>query len=120
MVPQKFTGETISPGAVKGRLVFFQDDYEHDFSVMEEAADGDAQRQIARFEDHVEFLVKELAEAVGALESEAATEEAEILRTHIYLVKDPKFHQDVRREIIEHEWCGGWWKRMIWNGCMLG
>ena len=63
---------------------------------------GDVQRQIARFEDHVEFLVKELTEAVYALEHESAIEEAEILRTHIYLVKDPKFHQDVRREIIEH------------------
>jgi phosphotransferase system enzyme I (PtsI) len=103
MVTQKFTGETISPGAVKGRLVFFQSDYEYSFSAMEEAAEGDAQRQIARFEDHVEFLVQELAEAVYALESESATEEAEILRTHIYIVKDPKFHQDVRREIVENK-----------------
>ncbi len=102
MVPQKFTGETISPGAVKGRLVFFQEDIEGSFAAMEEAAVGDVQRQIARFEDHVEFLVNELAEAVSALEQESATEEAEILRTHIYLVKDPKFHQDVRREIIEN------------------
>lgn len=102
MVTQKFTGETISPGAVKGRLVFFQDEYDYNFSDIEEAAEGDVQRQIARFEDHVEFLVNELTDAVYALEHESATEEAEILRTHIYLVKDPKFHQDVRREIIDH------------------
>lgn len=102
MVPQEFTGETISPGAVKGRLVFFEDDYERSFSELETAAADDAQRQIARFEDHVEFLVKELAEAVSALERESAMEEAQILRTHIYLVKDPKFHQDVLREILEN------------------
>ncbi len=102
MVTQKFTGETVSPGAAKGRLVFFQDEYDYGFSGLEEAATGDVQRQIARFEDHVEFLVKELTEAVYVLEHESAIEEAEILRTHIYLVKDPKFHQDVRQEIIEH------------------
>jgi phosphoenolpyruvate-protein kinase (PTS system EI component) len=102
VVPQKFTGETISPGAVKGRLVFFEEEYDYRFSEMEEAAEADVQRQIARFEDHVEFLVKELTEAIHALERESATEEAEILRTHIYLVKDPKFHQDVRHEIIDH------------------
>lgn len=103
MVAQKFAGEVISPGAAKGRLMFFRDDYS--FSGLEsmgQASVDDAQWQIARFEDHVEFLVKELAEAVSALEHESATEEAEILRTHIYLVKDPKFHQDVRREIVEH------------------
>ncbi len=100
MVTQKFTGETISPGAVKGRLTFFQTDYR--FSDVEETLASDAQQQIARFEEHVEFLAAELADAVTALERESAIEEAEILRTHIYLVKDPKFHKDVRREIVEN------------------
>ena len=100
MVTQTFTGETISPGAVKGRLTFFQADYS--FSNAEETLAGDAQRQIARFEDHVEFLVAELTDAVAALEHESAAEEAEILRTHIYLVKDPKFHKDVRKEIVDN------------------
>jgi phosphotransferase system enzyme I (PtsI) len=100
MVGQKFTGDTISPGAIKGRLVFFQQE-EYGFSEMDAHA-GDTQRQIARFEDHVDFLIRELAEAVSTLEHESAKEEAEILRTHIYIVKDPKFHQEVRREIVEH------------------
>lgn len=100
MVTQTFTGETISPGAAKGRLLFFQSDFS--FADMEQAAVGDVQLQIARFEDHVEFLVQELAEAVATLERESAVEEAEILRTHIYLVRDPAFHRDVRREIVEN------------------
>lgn len=102
MAAQRFAGETISPGAVKGRLVFFEDEYDYGFSELDEAGVGDVQRQIARFEDHIEFLVGELTDAVHTLERESAMEEAEILRTHIYLVKDPKFHQDVRHEIIEH------------------
>jgi phosphotransferase system enzyme I (PtsI) len=100
MPVHRVIGEAISPGAAKGRLVFFLD--ECDLSGEDAVGAGDAQQQIARFEEHVAFLVGELAEAVAALERESAWEEAEILRTHIYLIQDPKFHEDVRREIVEN------------------
>jgi phosphoenolpyruvate-protein phosphotransferase len=99
MVSQRRTGEMISPGAAKGRLLFLESTY--NLSGMEETSGG-VEQQIARFEDHIRFLTAELADVIDALERESATEEAEILRTHIYLIKDPKFHEDVRREIIEN------------------
>jgi phosphotransferase system enzyme I (PtsI) len=100
MSVSRVIGEMVSPGAAQGRLVFFPD--KCDLSGRETEIAGDPQQQIARFEDHIDFLARELAESVTELERESAVDAAEILRTHIYLIQDPKFHEDVRREIIQN------------------
>ena len=97
---QKLVGQTVSPGAVIGRLVFFQSDYT--LSRSGEPPVVDTEQELARFTSHIDFLAGELAEAVEILERESAAEQADILRTHIYLIKDPAFHRDVRQEICEH------------------
>ena len=43
-----------------------------------------------------------MTETIAALEAELAHTEAQILQTHLYLIKDRKFHQDVCREIREN------------------
>jgi phosphoenolpyruvate-protein phosphotransferase len=97
---QKLVGQTVSPGAVVGRLLFFQNDFT--LSRPGPAPVMDAEQELARFKSHIDFLVDEIAEAVEILERESAGEQADILRTHIYLIKDPAFHRDVRQEICEH------------------
>jgi hypothetical protein len=96
---QKLTGEMISPGAVRGRVLFLQNDYS--FADRHDDSATDVEQQIARFKDHVSFLESELAEAIAALEQESARQEADILRAHTFLIKDPAFHTDVQREIVE-------------------
>jgi phosphoenolpyruvate-protein phosphotransferase len=55
-----------------------------------------------RFEQHIDGLAEELTATIAALEAETAHDEAQILRTHLYLIKDRVFHQDVCREIREN------------------
>ncbi len=95
----RYTGEMLSPGTAKGRLLFLQSD----FSLSEHGASraGDVDQEIARFQHHMDGLTDELAGAVMALEAESAEVQAQILRAYLYLVKDPKFHQEVRYEIRE-------------------
>jgi phosphoenolpyruvate-protein phosphotransferase (PTS system enzyme I) len=97
---QEFTGEIISPGAVRGHVLFLQNDYS--FSNVQDAPVADAEQQIARFKGHVDSLENELAEAIAALEEESARQEADILRAHTFLIRDPAFHKDVQREIVEN------------------
>jgi phosphoenolpyruvate-protein phosphotransferase len=97
---QKLVGQTVSPGAVVGRLLFFQNDLT--LSRPGPAPVMDAEQELTRFKSHIDFLVGEIAEAVEILERESAGEQADILRTHLYLIKDPAFHRDVRQEICEH------------------
>jgi phosphoenolpyruvate-protein phosphotransferase (PTS system enzyme I) len=97
---QELRGEIISPGAVRGHVLFLQSDYS--FSPAQDGTVLDAEQQIARFQDHVDHLEGELAEAIAALEQDSARQEADILRAHAFLIRDPAFHNDVQREIVEN------------------
>jgi phosphoenolpyruvate-protein phosphotransferase len=95
----KHVGEMLSPGAVKGRLAFLQSD----FTLLEpeQQRAGGIEQELDRFEEHIDGLAEELATTVSQFEKEGAHPEAELLRTHLYLIKDRMFHQDVCREIRE-------------------
>lgn len=100
MAVQKFSGETLAPGSAQGRLVFL----ENNFSLLtpRPLQTGGIEQELNRFEQHIDGLAKELAETIAALEAERADAEAQILQTHLYLIKDRKFHQDVCLEIREN------------------
>ncbi len=70
MFEQSFTGEPVSPGAAKGRLVFFHT--ELSLSRPGQSPVIDAEEEFVRFEDHVGFLVEELTRTIASLEEEAA------------------------------------------------
>jgi phosphoenolpyruvate-protein phosphotransferase len=93
----KYAGEMLSPGAAKGRLAFLQSD----FTVLgpEQRRAGGTEQELDRFEEHIDGLAEELNEVIVTLEAEAAEAEAQLVRTHLYLIKDRAFHQDVCREI---------------------
>ena len=60
------------------------------------------EQELDRFEEHIDGLAEELGQMISTLEAESATSQAQIVRTHLYLIKDHKFHQDVCREIRDH------------------
>jgi len=94
---RNFVGETLSPGVAKGRLVFLQSD----FTLLgpDQPRSGGVEQELDQFEEHIDGLAEELGKTISALESESASTQAQILKTHLYLIKDHKFHQDVCREI---------------------
>jgi len=100
MAARKFSGEMLAPGAAQGRLVFL----ESNFTLLEPwptRASG-VEQELNRFEEHIDGLAEELTETITALEAESSHAEAQILQTHLYLIKDRKLHQDVCYEIREN------------------
>ena len=63
---------------------------------------GGIEQELTRFEEHIDGLAEELTGTIAALHAEAAHTEAQIVQTHLSLIKDRKFHQDVCREIREN------------------
>lgn len=55
----------------------------------------DPRGEVDRFREQVEALGQEIEEAVGHLESEAFCDEAEILRVHLTMLRDPELHRQV-------------------------
>jgi phosphoenolpyruvate-protein phosphotransferase len=100
MAARKFSGEMLAPGSAQGRLVFL----ESDFTLLGPwpVRTGGVEQELNRFEQHIDGLAEELTETIEALEAELAHTEAQILQTHLYLIKDRKFHQDVCYEIREN------------------
>ena len=100
MAVRKFSGEMLAPGSAQGQLVFL----ESDFTLLAPwpSQTGGVEQELNRFEQHIDGLAEELTETIAALETEMAHTEAQILQTHLYLIKDRKFHQDVCREIREN------------------
>ncbi len=100
MAVRKFSGEMLAPGSAQGGLVFL----ETDFTLLAPwpSQTGGIEQELNRFEQHIDGLVDELTETIATLEAETAHTEAQILQTHLYLIKDRKFHQDVCREIRDN------------------
>jgi len=100
MAVRKFSGEMLAPGMAQGRLVFL----ESDFTLLGPwpSRSGGIEQELNRFEEHIDGLAGELTETIASLEAELAHTEAQILQTHLYLIKDRKFHQDVCHEIRQN------------------
>jgi phosphoenolpyruvate-protein phosphotransferase len=97
---RRYIGEMLAPGAGVGRLAFLQSDFTM-LGPDQRRADG-VEQELDQGEEHIDGLVEELHEMIAALEAESASAQAEVIRTHLRLLQDHKFHQDVAREIREH------------------
>ncbi len=97
---RRFMGEMLAPGAATGRLAFL----ESDFTVLgpDQRRASSIEQELDRFDEHIDGLAEELSHLIAALEEESADIQAQIVRTHLYLIQDHKFHQDVCREIREN------------------
>lgn len=90
--------EIISPGISRGRLLFI--------SLAVDSAPSYAQsdefvseREIHRFSQQVESLIKEMQNTVNDLEANSMSAQADIIRTHIAMLKDTEFHKRVHEAI---------------------
>ncbi len=97
---RKYTGEMLSPGAATGHLAFLQSDFTL-LGPNQRQASG-IEQELNRFAQHIDGLTQELNQMIAELEAESANVQAEIVRTHLYLINDHRFHQDVRHEIRDH------------------
>jgi len=97
---RRFAGEMLSPGAAVGRLAFLQSELTL-LGPDQRRASG-IEQELDRFEEHIDALAEELSQMISGLEAESADTQAQIVRTHLYLIQDHKFHQDVCREIRDH------------------
>jgi phosphoenolpyruvate-protein phosphotransferase len=92
-------GDVISPGIVKGKLVFLGMSAEALFSGDRTGDEPVISREISRFQQQVAFLSQDLQGEIDALESESLFAEADIIRAHILMLKDPEFQSRVHTAI---------------------
>jgi phosphoenolpyruvate-protein kinase (PTS system EI component) len=93
MSTERFQGDPIAPGFAVGQLHLL----EHDVGpgpppparVADPAAESD------RFRRHVDALARQIEDAAVRLEAQTLGSEAEILRTHVLVLRDPELHRQV-------------------------
>ena len=59
----------------------------------------DIGREIERLEQEVESVIEDLTEAVNLLRMQTHDQEAEIVETHIFMLKDEEFHKRIHEQI---------------------
>jgi phosphoenolpyruvate-protein kinase (PTS system EI component) len=87
-----YSGDPIAPGFAVGRL------HVSAARARVQPSAGppcDPLREIDRFRCQVDALEREIAQAVDRLESEAFRAEAEIMRTHLAMLRDPDLHRQI-------------------------
>lgn len=94
-------GEVLSPGIGSGTICFI--DAEKDISLfMKKGGVQDVGLEIERLERETEAVIADLSEAVNLLRLQSYNEEAEIVQTHIFLLKDEEFRKKIREHIRIH------------------
>lgn len=86
-------GESISHGTACGPLYFIL----RSLAVAESpprVASSPA-GQIARFQQQVSDLSREIEQSIASLQSQSLSAEAQIMRTHLAMLQDPTFHRRV-------------------------
>ncbi len=86
-------GEAISPGTAAGTLYL-----PGQAAASARPAVATAQspsEEIERFHHHVAALSDEIEQSAEELENEALAAEAQIMRTHLAMLRDPEFHRQV-------------------------
>lgn len=90
-------GEVLSTGAAKGTL------YLWDFSGKPNLVKGyehlPPDEEIQRFEKGLDSLIEQVEQSIKSLKEEGYNRQADIIRTHLYLLNDPQFRKDIRKEI---------------------
>lgn len=93
MNSEKLRGDPIAPGFAMGRLCVLGR-ISGNTPIFRRSIE-DPSGEADRFRRHVDSLEDEIEEAVERLESESFLGEAEILRTHLMMLKDPDLHDQV-------------------------
>jgi phosphoenolpyruvate-protein phosphotransferase len=92
-------GEPLSPGVVKGDLVWFAPDRQPTRTVSTEGAD----QELRKFRSSVALLLEKLDRDIEQLGREGLTAEAQILQTHVFLLRDRAFQQKVEDLVRRNE-----------------
>jgi len=88
-----FKGDPIAPGFAVGELHVL--DPLPGFGQTAAASIADPSVEAERFRRRVDSLAAEIGDAIERLESESFLGEAEILRTHLVMLRDPDLHDQV-------------------------
>ena len=83
--------EVLSPGVTEGQLSILQSLTEQSGSDVLHSL-GDAETEVQRFHQQVAALADSLREVVARLEGESLSAEADIVRAHLTMLGDRKFH----------------------------
>lgn len=94
-------GQIISPGKEIGETYFVAFPFSST-SPVEELSHRKPDMEMARFEKEMNLLISELEEAVKRLKKDSYLEDAEIVQTHIFLLRDRGFHRRVKDKIKTH------------------
>lgn len=92
--------QVLSPGKAVGVLCFVNEEIKD--SIAADIPETEIAHEIKRFEHMIRSVAKELESAVKRLNEENYLEEAEILKTHVYMVKDKHFLKKVIEKIRNH------------------
>jgi phosphoenolpyruvate-protein phosphotransferase len=97
----QISGEPLSAGSAWGTLCLWGAAAQQKNNAGRGPVDADA--EIERLEKELSSLIGQLERSVESLEKEGYSPEAEIIRTHLYLLKDEQFRRNVRSEIRKNE-----------------
>lgn len=68
-----------------------------------DAIQANAAQELSRFEQQSQALVAELQQTANQLDEQDHTDEADLIRTHAFMVEDPELVRRVRHEITQHQ-----------------
>ncbi len=94
---KELDAEVVAPGLLAGRLCEFEG--EAGGPDDETTHVDDPVAEIERFEKHVDTVVNELEAVARSLRENYLDVEADIVRAHAHLLKDPQFHREVQNQI---------------------
>ncbi len=92
--------EVLGPGIAEGELVILQPSVEQRHPEAMHSL-GDPDFELQRFHEQVRGLTENLREVVGRLEAESLSAEADIVRAHMMMLADRKFHGRIEN-LIRH------------------
>jgi phosphoenolpyruvate-protein phosphotransferase len=99
LMAESIKGEALSPGVVKGRLVLFSPD----MRPRRNTSAGGARQEVEQFHARIALLLDRLDRDVRQLRRDGLTAEAEIVETHLLLLRDRTFQQRVEDLIRRNE-----------------
>jgi len=91
---KEITVDIISRGSAAGNLYIWELAGEDNISKNIDVSQAGI--EIKRFEKELNSLSEQLEKSINSLEEEGFSREAEIIRTHLYLLRDRQFRKDVR------------------------
>lgn len=92
----RLRGRALAPGRARGTLCVLSGDELGGGPAVAPAA---PETEMQRFFREVDLLLKELRQHVEHLESRSMSDEADVVRAHVAMLRDREFHRRVRRAV---------------------